>query len=167
MKLILQECWFKWSLNQHHKNKRLLVQVASHTRLLRHFNVFGQRKQRRPQRRKTEDICLVAEVDYSIWLCKSFHLHISSKDSLSRVTSLSWLKGVTGQWTVNLPFTTVRPKKCSSLIPRSSSTRLKTSWPVDFGWSRWRNKSIHSQQKDCSTEEIWLEEGQGSRAVLL
>lgn len=44
MKLILQECRPKWSLNQHHKNKRLLVQVVSHAGLPRHFNVFGQRK---------------------------------------------------------------------------------------------------------------------------
>lgn len=80
MKLILQECWFKWSLNQHHKNKRLPIQAASHTRLSRHFNVLGQRKQRRPQRSKTEDICLVAEVDYNIWLCKPFSSHISSTD---------------------------------------------------------------------------------------
>lgn len=44
MKLILQESRPKWSLNQHHKNKRLLVQVVSHTRLPRHFNVFVQRR---------------------------------------------------------------------------------------------------------------------------
>lgn len=42
MKLILQESRPKWSLNQHHKNKRLLVQVVSHTRLPRHFSVFVQ-----------------------------------------------------------------------------------------------------------------------------
>lgn len=49
MKLILQESRPKWSLNQHHKNKRLLVQVVSHTRLLRHFNVFLQRKRKGTQ----------------------------------------------------------------------------------------------------------------------
>lgn len=97
--------------------------------------------------------------------CANLLIYPSLKDYISRATSLPWLKGVTGQWTVNLPFTTVRPKKCSSLIPRCSSTRLKTSWPVDLGWSKWRNRSIHSQQKDCSTAETWLEEGQGSRAV--
>lgn len=32
----------------------------------------------------------------------------------------------------DLPFTTVRPKKCSSLIPRSSDTQLNTSCPVDL-----------------------------------
>ena len=94
MKLILQECWFKWSLNQHHKNKKLPVQAASHTKLSRHFNLFGQRKQRRPQGSKTENICLVAEVDYNIWLCKPFNLHISSKESIfsveNRENRLKW-----------------------------------------------------------------------------
>lgn len=52
MKLILQECRPKWSLNQHHKNKRLLVQVVSHTGVPRHFNVFGQRKRTGTQGRQ-------------------------------------------------------------------------------------------------------------------
>lgn len=59
----------------------------------------------------------------------------------------------------NLPFTIVRPKKCSSLIPRSSATRLKTSCPVDFGWSRWKdNRCSDNENFDCldESQEDWL-----------
>lgn len=110
MKLILQECWFKWSLNQHHKNKRLSVQAASHTRLSRHFShdisVFWQRKRRRPERSKTEEDSLVVEVDYNIWLCKPFNLHISLKDSILAEwpICLGWkVLWVSEQWTYLSP----------------------------------------------------------------
>lgn len=55
MKLILQESRPKWSLNQHHKNKRPLVEVVHHTRLPRHFNVFVQRKNRNARKQKVQD----------------------------------------------------------------------------------------------------------------
>lgn len=47
MKLILLESRPKWSLDQHHKNKRLLVQEVSHTKITEAFRHICTKKENR------------------------------------------------------------------------------------------------------------------------
>lgn len=126
-------------------------------------------KERKQERRS--ELCTVVEVDYTIQLCRvlfcfqvvffgskhfpQYHNYKCHKKS-ERIFSLDATSPskLGGQWGLNLPFTTVRPKKCNSLIPRSSATRLRTSCPVDFGWSRWKDKQVCIQHTFMSTEHV-------------
>lgn len=57
----------------------------------------------------------------------------------TKINQLNWLglivAALATRKAIHVPFTTVRPKKYSSLMPSRPATWLKTSRPVDLSWT--------------------------------